>query len=240
MAFKGYGVVAVDVTVYNPTNLHVSDLVVRFSFWKPYTCPGCPPDFTSEITFKSIDPGMRQSKHIELDDNAFRLGYSQQFSSRFSLQIESYGVALLTTSQLVLTVPVTSTKIEAPTSANRLAVFQLVFRAETWESIAAIALVGLAVFFSTMIMTRFFGGSDLRQSNNEIIAISVSKSSPSATEGNIPPALNPDFMKYRDRLQEAFFAGEINEAEYVESLTRFLKNGAASKQASRDDKTRVF
>jgi hypothetical protein len=235
---KEYGTLAIDVTVHNPTSFEVRDLVVRFDFWKSSSCLTCPPNYTDTIRFDKLPASVAQSIHLEIRNDLFRFGYSQRFYYKF--QINTYVVSI--EEQVTATTIGTSSAVQTITVSHLIPLGELIHLGMLSEP-QLFAGIGILGFFSAMMLTRVLTRSRFRHGvlGSSEKATNDSSTPPRALGSGqsarakehtilrdmgsaMPPAgLDPEFLKYRDRLQESLMAGKIDEVEYVRLLAEFDK-----------------
>jgi len=228
---REYGVLALDFTVLNPTTAPVRDLVLRFNFWTPYSCSYCVPDYTSRLRIDLIEAGSTRHIHVELTDRAFRFGYSLRF--RYAFEVESYVSQSL---QWVSTTTLMYAIRERTETKNYLASLgDLIFPMEVPMRTIILATITMVVLLLTHnLVIRRDESRIIHHKLGGIVGVSeqsiktgisstlakgaVSLDAPSALDR----ALDPEFMKYRDYIQEQLVSGRIDEKEYVRLLREFL------------------
>jgi len=214
--------ILLDVTLYNPTSLQVRNIVVRFDYWKPSSCSTCPPDFTTRVQFDAVNSGERVTKRIEIRQDIFRSGRFQQI--RYTVLIETY-VSSVVTAQLPVVMSSTVLTEQLSTAKRLVAPYEVILPDAGQWSVSVPAVSAIAVFSALAIITRSMGRSSRRWQTGTGKRIETSSSS-IKTDMNTPTdhlsALDAGFRKYRDRLQEKLFSGEIDEDEYARRLEEFI------------------
>lgn len=204
LSLQDYATLLLNVAVFNPTPEEVRNVTVRFDYWKPSSCSSCHPDFTYRIQFDEIQLYSTRSQRIVLKQDTF--DSFTQF--RYNFQIESYVAISYSISTQIATTLGETIVTEGWITVERLVPpYQLVFPNGSQSSLIIPGIFAVITFLATAILR-----GDISRPK---IAGSLL-------------ALDPDFMKYRDRLQELLFSREIDEKEYVDRLEQSYKTKAGS------------
>jgi hypothetical protein len=202
----GHSSIALDITVFNPTSLPVHNLDVLFSYWGPYACPGCPPDYTTVIRFDAVPSGATQSKHVEM----LNTQWFRQSMFRYTFHIETWNFVSLS----VFLATSYSTTTHVYTSTSSLAFYQAIRPPVPLNSIELLGAIELFGFLGTMMLS------------SVVISIRRTKTRIPTKDkrASVTIALDPQFRSYRDRLQESLFEGKIDETTYTKLLAEFRKS----------------